>query len=210
MDYHFGPRSHGYVVGVSENGKSSDMVDNNPNHRGNGVAGTYSSIHKKTNDENLLGNTDHVHGAGTSKAGSEKAFDSHTKIAGEGARFIPVRKHAANLTDNSKFFTRKDNNVNWILFKELWLTWSATFNTAFNISSTTIGRELDGNRMKKLDANNNPVAATTGSGDQTAITADKDFNLSEDRTATQTDTVKMKKVRFTYHFRQGQTKKTSK
>lgn len=154
MDYHFGPRSHGYVVNVSEGVHSSAMVDDDPNHNGNGVAATFGSIHKRTGNENLLANTAHAHGEGTSKRSSEKAWDSHTKIAGEGARFVSVRNHAGHLRDNSKFFTRQRNAFKWIKFKELWLTWSATFNKAFNIPDHTVANRLKNDTMKKLVGEN--------------------------------------------------------
>ena len=199
MDFHFGPRSNGYVVNVSEGANQADMSDNNPQNIQNGVATEYSSIHKQTNNENVLNNTNHAHGAGTSRADSEKAWDSHTKIAGEGARFKSVRKHASNLTDNSKFFTRAGNALKWILFKELWLTWSATFNQRFNITSYDVGVALDANGMQKLAAvTNNPTPATTSTGVPGDITVNTDFNLYEDRSADLSDTLGWKNIKFTY------------
>ena len=71
----------------------------------------------------------------------EPSFDAYTKIAGEGARWICVRKHAGKLWDETRFFTksrRNPRNVDFVYFKDLWKTWKDTFGKEYDIPDATV------------------------------------------------------------------------
>jgi hypothetical protein len=117
------------------------MYDVNTEH---GLAGTenpdkgrnlkFSNVHDQTDSSNLLT----MSGSG----GGEKNLDAYTKIAGEGSRWQCVRKHAANLQNDSLFFTAQGNpgvNKVWgVTFKELWLAWKDDFGKKYDISDATV------------------------------------------------------------------------
>jgi hypothetical protein len=71
----------------------------------------------------------------------EQSFDAYTKIAGEGARWICVRKHTGKLWDGTRFFTKSGvnpRNVDFVYFADLWKTWKDTFGKAYDIPDATV------------------------------------------------------------------------
>ncbi len=71
----------------------------------------------------------------------EQSFDAYTKIAGEGARWICVRKHTSKLWDGTRFFTKSGvnpRNVDFVYFADLWKTWKDTFGKAYDIPDATV------------------------------------------------------------------------
>lgn len=74
--------------------------------------------------------------AGLTSGTGEKNVDAYTKIAGEGARWQCVRKHASKLKNDSRFFTANpadDQTVFAIPFKTLWLNWKTGFHNKYDI-----------------------------------------------------------------------------
>jgi hypothetical protein len=56
-----------------------------------------------------------------------------------------VRNHAAKLTDQSKFFTRKksgEHDIKFVDFRTLWLSWKSAFNKEYDISDATFKSKL--------------------------------------------------------------------
>ena len=206
MDFHYGLKFHGYIVKVTDHGKSADMVTNNPNIAGTGAMTEFSNAHPDTGTDRLIDKTTNVHGNLGNKADSEKSWDSYTKLAGEGARFDAVLNHQSNLTDNTKFFVRDENTMKWITFNNLWLTWAATFGKKFGVTDVEIGNKLVNNLMKKKKSSGGTEPITTVSGNPTDITTGRDFSLTNHRAATAADSRTW--VNYTVTYQQRSNKKS--
>ncbi|PJC96032.1 hypothetical protein GQ37_024425 [Janthinobacterium sp. BJB1] len=177
LDYHFGGFNMGYVVKVRDHGAVAAME--NRGRRGGAQAGlspTYSNQHHALGDDGLMASAGTL---GATIVSSEQAFDSTTKLAGEGARFRCVQRHQGALTDNSKFFIRlDDSNMAWVTFNTLWLTWSATFGKIFGISDDAVATALKDNGLQKIGVGGiGVVAVPRGHGPASNITAARDYNL---------------------------------
>lgn len=148
LDYQNYYRWTGYVVRIedSETGVTSGMAV-----RGNlaatatkGVPTGYSNQHALTEGSALTGLTTPTSGATRDK--NEESLDAMTKIAGEGARWVAVRRHAGKLADGSFFVTRTNKDpdpaVVGVSFKNLWLSWASTFDKAYNIQDATVVNAL--------------------------------------------------------------------
>lgn len=147
LDYQNSHRFTGYVIRVNDgaSGQSSTMIDDNPLSptATKGVPTNYSNIHADTGTNALSGLT----GLDTNKTKdvNEEHIDAMTKIAGEGARWVAVRNHAAKLTDKSKFFTRKktgDCDIKFVDFRTLWLSWKSAFGKEYGITDATFKSKL--------------------------------------------------------------------
>ncbi len=97
----------------------------------------YSNIHEDKDGGNLLDMT---------RGGGEESFDAYTKIAGEGARWQCVRRHGANLTNDTYFYTRQGDpgrdKVWAVSFKTLWLSWKADFDKAYDIPDAQVRAKI--------------------------------------------------------------------
>ncbi|MGG1554564.1 hypothetical protein [Paenibacillus ferrarius] len=92
----------------------------------------FSNVHDKADKAKIIDLT---------AGGAEKNLDAYTKIAGEGARWQCVRNHAANVQNDSYFFTRdttKPNKVLAVSFRSLWLSWKNSFQKKYDISDATV------------------------------------------------------------------------
>lgn len=81
-----------------------------------------------------------------SGGGTATAFDAYTKIVGEGARWQCVAAHAANLTNNSVFFTdhpRDGRKVRGVTFRTLWLSWKDVFGKRYDIPDSEVKAAID-------------------------------------------------------------------
>lgn len=141
--YHFGNYNHGYVTGVkdtanSEHTATMSMQTPLPPR-------TYSNVHEDTGGQNLLEATN---------ADRPVAWDAHTKLAGEGARFMCVRNHLSEMTDRTRFYTKNGAVKMGVAFNELWLTWSNTFNSEFNIPENRVAKALKHEPDPKLNKGN--------------------------------------------------------
>jgi hypothetical protein len=121
----------------------------------------FSNVHDLTKSSNLLT----LSGSG----GEEKNLDAYTKIAGEGARWQCVRKHAANLQDDSLFFTRSGNpgggKVWGVTFRSLWLSWAADFGKKYDVADATVRTAILTNGNKLFDDAKNPRLSALGAKD---------------------------------------------
>jgi hypothetical protein len=90
-----------------------------------------------------------------SAGGAEKNFDAYTKLAGEGSRWISVRKHAAYLKNSSRFFAAApgEGKVFAIEFRKLWRDWASGFKKTYNISDAELVTYLHRERPAELDRN---------------------------------------------------------
>lgn len=141
LDFQMANRWTGYVIRVEDDGVAANMV-NDERHWKNIVdedttVDDYSNVHMKdveTPLEGILGNR----GDKTKTMRQQEAsFDAFTKLAGEGARFQAVRRHAGRIQDNSYFATVDETNESkyWGLeFKKLWQWWEEAFGKKFNIT----------------------------------------------------------------------------
>ncbi|NQZ10678.1 MAG: hypothetical protein HRT35_26300, partial [Algicola sp.] len=111
-----------------------------------GIADKYSNVHGDTGGTVLTGNLDVV--ATDTREDNEKKIDSHTKIAGEGARFKCVRDSATagSLTNDTYFYTDElgtNGVVNpGIRFSDLWKAWSSEFDKKYDIGNKKIKDRL--------------------------------------------------------------------
>jgi hypothetical protein len=70
------------------------------------------------------------------------SLDAYTKIAGEGARWQCVRKHAAKLQDNSIFYCM-DGGTRWgVTFATLWGNWASVFGKAYDIEDAVVAAKI--------------------------------------------------------------------
>lgn len=110
--------------------------------------------------------------------GDEHNLDAYTKLAGEGARWQCVRKHASMLRDDSLFYTADPNSDTKVLaidFKTLWITWAETFDKDYDITDKTVADKLQGSKVfRKINRRVMPVPPKTPL--KTSLTA-KDYNL---------------------------------
>ncbi|MFZ4878767.1 DUF4157 domain-containing protein [Janthinobacterium sp. Mn2066] len=181
LDYHFGGFNMGYVVKVRDHGAAAAME--NRGHRSGqigtqaGVSPSYSNRHHALADARLMTSSSTL---GATVLSSEQAFDSTTKLAGEGARFRCVLQHQGALADSSKFFIRlEDAKVVWVTFDTLWLTWSATFNKTFGITDKQVSAKLESNALRKIGVGGVGVEAVPrGAGSATNLTTGRDYNLT--------------------------------
>ena len=127
----------------------------------------FSNVHDQTDSSNLLTLT----GGG----GEEKNLDAYTKIAGEGARWQAVRKHASQLQDDSIFYTRTgtpgDGKVWGVSFQQLWLSWLSAFDKKYDITDATFRGKLAANANFRDGRQNVNVSAL----------AAKDYDLDNSR-----------------------------
>ena len=73
--------------------------------------------------------------------GRGKRLDAMTKLAGEGARWECVRRHATRLRNSSRFYTRHPDGSRrkaYITFERLWGMWGSHFNSEFNIANARV------------------------------------------------------------------------
>lgn len=149
LDYQNSQIFTGYVIKVNDgaSGKSSSMENalSGASSVNKGVPTKYSNRHASTGGNTLSGLTD-LDDTNKTQHANEEGLDAMTKIAGEGARWQAVRKHAAKLTDSSWFFARtnnaKDPDVNGVSFKNLWLSWAGAFDKAYDISDATFASKV--------------------------------------------------------------------
>lgn len=148
LDYQNSHKFTGYVIKVVDgaSGSTSEMINDRPLNPtvNKGVPGNYSNVHADTGTNALSGLT--TLDTNKTKDVNEEHIDAMTKIAGEGARWVAVRNHAAKLTDRSWFFIRtnnaKDPDCKGVSFRNLWLSWASAFDKDYNISDATFKSTL--------------------------------------------------------------------
>ncbi|HEX8845923.1 MAG TPA: DUF4157 domain-containing protein [Pyrinomonadaceae bacterium] len=130
----------GYVVWIkdSSNKATTNWVSMYEKYSNKPLKGTdkFSNVHDISDNAKLIDLT---------SGGEEKHLDAYTKIAGEGARWQCVRKHAANLQNDSYFFTRAPSDATkvWaITFQTLWGAWASDFNKAYNIPDSAVVKAI--------------------------------------------------------------------
>ena len=145
---------------------------------GGGDPLVYSSGHVQTDRtiDHQLG----VRGAAGTKGEHHERLDAQTKLAAEGARFLPIRNAGTALSTDSRFYgtipgiadaAATYKFVNYVLLTNRWGQW---FNSAFNITAATI--------IPFVDANGTPTT-----GDDLNFDPDlqprpgKDYDLENDR-----------------------------
>src|SRR6185437_5385342 len=96
----------------------------------------------------------------------------------------------SNVSDNTRFFTKSGsgNDVKWVPFSDLWLTWSATFSKGFGIADAKVAKAVDEDKLLKLNKERDgTVKVARGTGTGTDITSGADYNLTASRAATDRD-----------------------
>lgn len=130
----------GYVVKIEDAGTGGEipMADVGNNKKTTtGLPGQYSNRHADTGDDVLSSMISP--GSTKTEEKNEENLDAMTKIAGEGARWISVRKHSSKLTNNTKFFVRTtENKIKYVTFQALWLSWASAFDKAYDITDADL------------------------------------------------------------------------
>ncbi len=102
----------------------------------------YTNEHAGTHGSKIEGKT-----GGT----DHEAVDAYTKIAGEGARWQCVRRHAANLSDDSRFFLTEEGKTYGITFKTLWLSWVRVFGKRYDIGDPEVATAIWNKKFDSRD-----------------------------------------------------------
>ena len=110
----------------------------------------YSSKHRETEDLLIMDATKRE-----DKMFSERSADAYTKLAGEGARFLCVRRNMGKIKDSTVFFSKKafysaqiSGVLEGVTFLDLWKSWSASFGKVYNIDDDVIAQCLDDNKLR--------------------------------------------------------------
>lgn len=158
MDYHFGSWNFGYITRVAKESKSAMMKDKAPipkSNSSNGEQNTYSNQHNTTGKRELMKYISMDIDSSSKRRKQEKIWDSFTKLGGEGARFLCVRKHMERLKNGSKFLHNNSNGIeyDYVTFNSLWLNWNLWnrfSGTKFNIPNDQIISKLDSMQGHRL------------------------------------------------------------
>lgn len=131
----------GYIIyqKVTNEGEST-ISDIHNNKRVRGYATSFHQAHAATEGIKIsdLVSQDRK----LSQAKNSIRLDARTKLLGEGARWNCVRDNMDKITDFSKLYTIKGNEVFWIIFADLWKTWASNFDSMFGISDETVKDSL--------------------------------------------------------------------
>lgn len=168
-EWHFGGYNQGYVMMIRDNSasgnKSARLTRNDHNyavaHTGtNSRSGIdlYSERHAQNPGRILLNSANDVTIITTNNNRSE-AWDAHTKLLGEGARWNFVRGNVTRIKEDTYIGTWGNNGVvqnPGIQFRHLWCCWGSVFNKKFGISNAVVRNELL-NRNPWITSNNQNV-----------------------------------------------------
>lgn len=151
VSYMYDHDHYSYVVKTEEGNRKGimeKMLEANPPDYG-----VYEQAHANIGNKKILFHTLAKNGKNPAKG----SLDAYTKLAGEGARFMCVRSHIANITDNTIFYADtnwKDPNralIYGITFQDLWGKWSKKFDKKFNIDNAEVKNVLMTNSYKVED-----------------------------------------------------------
>ena len=101
----------------------------------------FSNEHDVTTGGNLLSQTS---GAG------EHNLDAYTKIAGEGARFQCVRRHATHLQNDTIFFTARPDDTSAVVgveFQQLWKKWNQAFKKRYDVPDAEVAASIQTGKL---------------------------------------------------------------
>lgn len=160
LTYQHADRWTGYVVSIED---TSNPTTKTGVTMFNGFEGStrdtdsYSNVHDQ----------DHTGSANISKdteGTEEHNLDAYTKISGEGARWQCVRVHAANLQNDSLFFTASSDKekVHAVTFVDLWLNWVGAFTARYDIPDADVVKAMKGEIKGKGKGRNPPGAPLVG------------------------------------------------
>lgn len=132
----------------------------------------YTNVHDKTGSAKIL---DLVNEKGKK---TEKNLDAYTKIAGEGARWQCVRNHAANLQDDSLFYTKiSKTQVKGIDFNTLWLSWAGVFGKRYDIADSVVKAAILSNENFLKKPNGTATRTKLPATKNLASMSAKDYDL---------------------------------
>lgn len=176
LTYQHAERWTGYVVGIHDT--TNDATD--------GGVTMFNQFEAPTRDTDKYGNVHDTKNTGSTKVSSdtegdeEHNLDAYTKIAGEGARWMCVRNHAANLQNDSLFFTAHDSSdtkVFAITFQQLWLNWTGQFGARYSIADADVVKAINGTLAGKKGT---PLLGARRAVDKSTLTS-KDYDLDAGR-----------------------------
>ena len=106
--------------------------------------------------------------------GKEHNLDAYTKLAGEGARWVCVRKHAASIQNNSLFYVAHASDkskVTGVTFQTLWGNWKDAFGKRYDIPDADVVTAIKSGGLAGL-AQDVEISKLTG----------KDYDLAAGKT----------------------------
>lgn len=169
-EWHFGGYNQGYVMMIRDNGasgnKSARLTRNNHDyavaHTGSERIDLYSEKHERNPDPDpnrrLLNSANDVRTATTNNNRSV-AWDAHTKLLGEGARWNFVRGNMTRIKEDTYIGTLGNNGAiqnPGIQFQDLWCCWGSVFNKKYGIRNAVVRNELL-NRNPWITSNNRNI-----------------------------------------------------
>ena len=180
LTYQHADRWTGYVTGIEDTTNDATA----------GGATMFNKFEGETRPSDKFGNvhdqdkTASTNIASDTEGDEEHNLDAYTKIGGEGARWICVRNHAANLQNDSMFFTTVDEKqVLQITFVELWLNWVGAFGPRYDIPDADVIKAMKGlivgkgKKRKGIELPGEPTLQPKATKvDRSTLTA-KDYDL---------------------------------
>lgn len=131
----------GYVTYIQVGANNASMRLNGPilDPTVVGIPDNFGRKHHETNHDNLANDLDLDIGA--TRLTNERRFDSITKLAGEGARFICIRDNLGVMTDKSRFYVmghNQDDPTKYVTLEDLWSSWATVFDKRNGIPNVTV------------------------------------------------------------------------
>jgi hypothetical protein len=177
LRYQHADRWTGYVT----------QIEDSSNAETDGGATMFNKFEGKKRDSDKFGNVHDTANTGSTKVAEdtegdeEHNLDAYTKIAGEGARWQCVRAHAANLRNDSLFFTAATDTtkVMAITFQQLWLNWVGAFGPRYDIPDGDVVKAMKGEikgKGTRLKPAGSPLVGLRTLVAKTSLAA-KDYNL---------------------------------
>ena len=143
----------GYITEVTKSKKNGMWRTASMINGSTTADGAYRNAHELSSGSVLNNTYNKINDKTRTKEESFKGSvpDAYTKLAGEGARFQCVRRNMKWIRDDTVFYKSKDDPKG-VMFSELWKTWSASFENAYDIDDNTIATKMGtGNTLVKLD-----------------------------------------------------------
>lgn len=145
--YQHSPDWPGYVTYIDDGAEAARMRLNGPinNAAVAGVPDEFGRKHHETGNANLAG--DITLNAADTRLDNERRWDTMTKLAGEGARFVCVRNNINAMTDKSRFYVlgvAEDDPTYYVTLEDLWSSWAAVFNKQNNIANVVVRAAIVG------------------------------------------------------------------
>lgn len=130
----------GYIVEVEKTRKEGVELKGKMVNTKKPGKGEYSNRHDDNSSDSILNDSYHDKTNSNSDYNG-KNFDAYTKLAGEGARFLCVRRNIPWINNDTVFYSPGEGEG--VKFSELWKTWANSFDKQYNIGDDRIKDKLN-------------------------------------------------------------------